>query len=560
MNNLSEWQSRLQGQDQGFFYWAVLVAGVVLVLIWVRLRWPSPVSNPRLLIRLVGVGIFLLSLALLANIPKLLNTVIPLGFVGAVAYGWASVIPARRHLLRIPPLALILAVGALLRLPGLFESFWYDETFTAMVATRNIGDMFTIIRGDVHPPGWYGLSWVIAHTLGSSEELLRLPAFLAGLALIWLVYRLAVALKMETHTALTAALLVAVLPADIYYSNEARAYTLLACVVVGMALAILEDKPRWFALVAVGAPVLHNLGYLYLGVMGLTALAYHHRRGWVLACVPAGAVALIWLPFLLGQVRDIADGFWLSVSPYGGLWPVTLMTVGWRTEDRFILHVTAVILGITMLGLFVGRRWIISPRGMVWLALVFGAPSIAFLLSLVWNPVFLSRAFLGSVAALTIAWAWLLNHVSLGDRRAALAVFVPALLIAIGGHYFDPRRSRDDMGALLAQGCAGADVIYNTSVHVHIITSYYSPLPQVLWPDANDTNQTLPKSAKLAAGWKVGELPRGKVCLLDFDTLLSKSSERAYVHNLEARYTVISRQSLSQNSLFTFDALVLDVL
>src|SRR5690606_25811375 len=104
----------------------------------------------------------------------------------------------------------------------------------------------------------------------------------------------------------------------IYYSNEARVYTLLACVAVALALAILEDKPLWFALAAAAAPMLHNLGYLYVGVMGLAALAYHRRRAWVLACAPAGAVALLWLPFLLGQVRDIADGFWLSVSPYGG--------------------------------------------------------------------------------------------------------------------------------------------------------------------------------------------------------------------------------------------------
>jgi hypothetical protein len=103
---------------------------------------------------------------------------------------------------------------------------------------------------------------------------------------------------------------------------------------------------------------------------------------------------------------------------------------------------------------------------------------------------------------------------------------------------WQPNRSkRPDFATALAAACQGADVIYNTSIHIHFVTSYYSDLPQILWTEAGDINQELRPEAIRALGWTQGTLDnlRGQsVCVLDFETLLNKQSERDYIGQIVA--------------------------
>lgn len=558
MNELSQWQARWAAQDIGFFYWALFCIAVAGLLIVIQRLWGG-FSNVRVAVRLVGVGIFLGTLLPMVGVQNVLQALPPLVLAGGLGYSWHTYLGGRWPRLRRIGLSHILMLGMILRAPTMLEPFWYDETFTALIAGRPLFDAFAIIRGDVHPPGWYVIEWFNARLLGTSEIALRAPAFIAGLGLIWLVYRFTLALKLGRQTALAAALLVAVLPAPIYYSAEARPYSLLANLILLMVIGIIEKRPKLLGMGAMAAPMLHNLGYLYVAILGIAALALHRpRRRWVLALIPSASLGLLWIPTLVAQAQDVSDGFWLAVSPNSFLWPLVQMSVGWRIEDQFLLHSVAAVIGLTCLSVWRIRHWLSTRDGLIWIVLVLGAPSVAFVISLVWSPVYLARAFLASVMAVVVAWAWLFTRSNVGGRRSALACFAPAVLLCLGSSYVSTEHSRADLAGAIARGCAGADVIYNTSVHMHIISSYYSTLPQILWPWANDANQTLPSAAKKAAGWKQGEMPRGRVCVLDFDTLLSRQDERAYVQYLVHRYPVVSRRRVLYNSMFTLDAVVVD--
>jgi uncharacterized membrane protein len=71
--------------------------------------------------------------------------------------------------------------------------------------------------------------------LGSEEWVLRLPSALVGLLSIYLLYRLGSAL-FDRLTGLAAALLLAVSPFHVWYSQEARMYALVGLLCLGAGL------------------------------------------------------------------------------------------------------------------------------------------------------------------------------------------------------------------------------------------------------------------------------------------------------------------------------------
>ena len=76
---------------------------------------------------------------------------------------------------------------------------------------------------DHHAPFYFVIVWFV-HFLGSSEFWLRIPSAVAGIATIIVVYYLGKEVVNE-KVGLFAALLLAVAPYHIYYSQEARMYT-----------------------------------------------------------------------------------------------------------------------------------------------------------------------------------------------------------------------------------------------------------------------------------------------------------------------------------------------
>lgn len=123
---------------------------------------------------------------------------------------------------------MILLLAAALRLPGLgSQSLWFDEVFTARLAEAPLRDVVRMVRQTENtPPLYYLVENLWAHLAGSSDAMLRLPAALFGIAGVLSIYLFARQL-FGVPAGLTAALLLAVSPFHIAYSQEARAYTLM---------------------------------------------------------------------------------------------------------------------------------------------------------------------------------------------------------------------------------------------------------------------------------------------------------------------------------------------
>src|SRR5690242_16483292 len=130
----------------------------------------------------------------------------------------------RLRLRAVLPVAAITAGALALRL-AVTRGIWVDEAVSLRQVRLPYLRMIAELRDDdVHPPLYHSVLWVVVRLTGNTGEWgLRLPSLVAGTALIPLLYAVANDLW-DRRTGLMAALLGAVAPVAVWYSQEARMY------------------------------------------------------------------------------------------------------------------------------------------------------------------------------------------------------------------------------------------------------------------------------------------------------------------------------------------------
>lgn len=128
---------------------------------------------------------------------------------------------------------IILILSALLRIIKLDQSLWWDEAIN-LVNAKNFSFWDFVTRypiGDFHPPGYFALLWGWTHLLGFSEIVVRVPSVVFGVGGVLIVYLLGKEL-FNKKVATLASLLMAMAPLHVYFSQEARMYSLAAFSVI----------------------------------------------------------------------------------------------------------------------------------------------------------------------------------------------------------------------------------------------------------------------------------------------------------------------------------------
>jgi mannosyltransferase len=372
--------------------------------------------------------------------------------------------PSRRVLL---VLAIVVVAGALLRGRGLGEaSLWHDELASWVAATRpaTLRGVLEVSGGeDMHPPGYYLLLRMHALFFGDSEASLRLPSAVAGTLAIAALFGLGTAFY-GAREGLIAAVLCAVLPFPVRYSQEARAYSLLFLGAIATAwllmrarariaagegspplarpLASTPGDPPWLELAAFAAAAtvvayLHYFGMLLVGLESLAALLLVRRSSRrrvaaaILVTLPV-VLAALWLPWMsLAMVRQ---RYW----PQPPSWRTPLrffdaFFFGWKPLSALMLAAMAAAAAV-----FVARalRRRVTAR----------SPSFATVVCLLW-------IVLPFVVLLGYSW---LRHSIVVDRAMIIVLPPLYLLAARSVTYLLPRTGGQIAATLLLVGFAGA--------------------------------------------------------------------------------------------------------
>ncbi len=204
---------------------------------------------------------------------------------------------ARPSHLRCALFVFVLALAAFLRFYCLTcSSLWHDEGNSWAVAQRSLDQIARDAAADIHPPGYYWLLKFWAGPFGYSAKGIRSLSALSGLLIVAVIYRIGLEIALgsegkQRHLALLASFLAALSPFQVFYSQEARMYALVALEGTVLMWALLAMRRR---VVAQGLKS-SVTGYAFIYLLAAAAGLWTHYIFGVLIVAAVGAAVWWWL-------------------------------------------------------------------------------------------------------------------------------------------------------------------------------------------------------------------------------------------------------------------------
>jgi hypothetical protein len=396
---------------------------------------------------------------------------------------------------------LVLLLGCALRFHRLgAQSLWYDEGNSVRMTERSAAEIVAAVRNDIHPPGYFLLlaGWV--RVAGRSEFALRALSALSGVLLLAGVQRIA-----GRRALPLAALLAALHPALVYYSQEARMY--MPAAALGAAL-LLAGRHAWrargwrtsaaYCLLAAAGLYTHYLFAVLIVAANVAALLamlgaqrpWPNMRCWLERWVRLQFVALLlYLPWLPTAVQHLSS--WpaarsqaalLDALPAVWRWLAFGPTAGIDAGAQWAWALLAAA-GLAGGSAVLAGAWLLVPAG---LTLLFGlfTPAFAKFLTLAAPAVTMLAAdgvavLWGGGGART-AGRWPLRALAAGLLAAGLWNTQAALQSL----YFDGRFARSDYRALATELQAryqpGDAILLNAPNQAEVFTYYHPPMAHVI--------------------------------------------------------------------------------
>ena len=322
---------------------------------------------------------------------------------------------------------LVLALGV--RLVGIAtRPIWYDEAFSILFSEKGVSAMIygTLSKvgagtADIHPLGYYTLLWAWMNIFGQSILAVRLFSIVTNLASLIFVYLIACNLFNE-KTAITAVVLVSILPFQVHFAQEIRMYSLLVLWLLIATFSFLRGRTgnwKWWILFGVSsalAQYTHNLAAIYLIPLALTPLIQKDiktLKSVSLASILAIILYLPWLIHLPAQFAKVNTSYWVERPGVEKIFTLLLFYLPHLPLPNQMLLPALMISMITLaLAIFqtvlAGKKNMPNLNHAVWLVyLAFVPPLLLWLISQ-FVPIYIERALLPShvIFCIWIAWAY----------------------------------------------------------------------------------------------------------------------------------------------------------
>lgn len=372
-------------------------------------------------------------------------------------------------------LMLILVLGAVLRLLRLgSQSFWYDEVYSANLSVRSLE---VVVSRFGQTPTLYHILLHFWLYLGRSDTMIRLLSVVFGVIALWVIYLVGKSL-LDAKYGLLCAFLLAISPFHIWYSQEARMYSLLILLSTASVLFFIKFLREhrgwssvWWVLTTGFAIYTHYYAaFILLGQVAFFLIFLKRYRSLVRhISIGLGAVVILVLPifFLL-----FSGGRYEVVSAEGaGGNPVQIFSVPYTffafslgfsygpsiTELRRLIFLATVrpylaqILPVLLLfsALFVmglSSLWQERER-LAFVLLYLMVPIVgACLVSLLWPRVSYNVRY---VSMALPAYGFILSRGLLAPRNrlirwALMLLVLMATVVSIRNHYYIDKYAKED--------------------------------------------------------------------------------------------------------------------
>jgi len=324
------------------------------------------------------------------------------------------------------------------------KSFWFDECFTYTVTLAPLkNSLSALLVSGIYSPLYFLLLRLVMALAGTSEYTFRFPSAAFGSLTVPAIYHLGRRLEGE-GVGVIAALLLAVCPFHIWYSQDARMYAPMAffsLAAMGCFVLLLRGQRRWvsFAVYSGLAYLMHyaTFSMIYVQLIRLwpRLRTTQWMRRWFLVQMAALSPLTPWLiAYLVRGIRPTGLS-WIPrpslLAPFYTLWNFTVADV-----ETFTLSVAILAAGtgaVFLSGLF---PWNEARRLLVWwLVLPIG---FLFVLS-VSRSYYVDRYFMAGLPAYLLLLAMgIMARRRVVWRLGAASVVLAAMLWGTVRLYADP--------------------------------------------------------------------------------------------------------------------------
>jgi len=389
----------------------------------------------------------------------------------------------------------IVAFGFGLRLFRLdAQSFWYDEAMSAGIARGTVAQIFRNDFYEPHPP-LYFLTLHFWLLIDQSDFTVRLLSAMLGAAGIAGMYSLGKTLCDGT-VGVVAATIVAIVPYQVFYSQEARMYALvflLSTLLLSSYSHMLQaGSRRWWAAYTALA-VLSIYTHLFSGLL-LLSLHFHfaicrtpRRKPWLRLAASDGIIILAFIPRLtvtMVQLGRVAGDFWIPRPSLTQLLSAPhAFTLSQQVSERLVPLAFVVVLFLFILThLQIARE--LATRGpdtaaLTLILIAFWSPLLLTFVLSQWHPVYLERTLIVAVPGLYFLLSWGMARTR--ERFVNLALALVVVLFAVNGlwnWYFDPDFAKPDFrttAQFLQDTIEPGEPTIHTSDAAFLILSHYGP-------------------------------------------------------------------------------------
>lgn len=313
-------------------------------------------------------------------------------------------------------LLIIIIISALLLRVAYIDkqSLWLDEAITVRQANVGLNQTIYQLSHDDHFPLYIVLMHFWIKIFGISESAIRSLSAIFGILGVLMIYFLGRRL-FNKETGLFAAAILALSPAAIYYSQEARLYTMMMFLTMASFYFYLRLKEKYtvlnaalyiiptilliythiFAFIIVLSQTIH---FFYINSRKKAELAK-----WAVTMAILGVLFLPWAPIMINQLSLTSLISWIPRPSINGLAGTGRLFFG----NAIIAIIFFMLLGFIF---FLNIKGRIDPdeAGNFYSVLFFGAFPIVFLFLFSFiKPLFVPKFMLFALPFFILAFAWM---------------------------------------------------------------------------------------------------------------------------------------------------------
>jgi len=287
---------------------------------------------------------------------------------------------------------------------------WYDENFTLILARLPLDQMLKATAGDVHPPLWYLIEWTIYHIAPNLPAwFVRVPALVFSIGSLFCFVAVMRQLQINPKVQSAAFALMAVLPFQLWYAQEGRMYAMLEFFVLFTLFAALRHKYLMLFIGSLGLVYTQNYGPFYMAAIALVIFAREKFTTFQWSMATMTSAGVLWMPWMFTvsqQMSDIEGRYWIMDKSLGAVLIILyklFFTAAMPAPLFFASYAVtfaAVILGV--LAIIRSKH----PARVTVAIMAFAPLLIAWIVSLVWQPVILFRPLIGISPFLYLAVCW----------------------------------------------------------------------------------------------------------------------------------------------------------